>query len=387
MAIVGFVDSKGKPAPTFEQEVKARGFENFVVELLVDSSWTAIRGGKTGQEGEYEEFMLHKAEQHYATHPETVNLAKLVTGKFAFSGNLRAPAFHWFLTWKTAKFNFTKHPSVTESVLNALDSKGNSALFYCHREHYQSGWTFNRHRMLNLLEDSRFLPVDFPVISAYGGGIEKLALPSKAVEALVKRNAALKGAANAAVRQTVNSTRSGVSLLHMVCDEILLDSIASPALISSIRNHPDFENINHVAQPDVANRSGGAGNSKSHHLERESCVAAVLRKSYNKKRARIVEAVMARSSRGKKGRHFHLKPDKSLTGMAQDSLDKEAKVKDNGFRARIVALMAKRAVEDAHIIASASKRAEGSKGKAKAKPGAKAVASKKTIPIKKTTKK
>lgn len=347
MPIVGFVDSAGKSAATFEEEVKQCGFEKFVVCLLQQSSVAAASGGKDGEEGEYEEYMLRQAEQYYWKNPTKVDLGKLITGRFSISGSFRAPAFHWFLTWNTVKFNFTKHPSVTDAVLNALDNRGNSALFYCHSEHYQSGWSFNRHHLLNLLDDKRFVAVDFPLLPAYGGGVQSLDLPVKAVEALLKRNIASTGLIFANLRQTVNTTRGGVTLLHMVCDEILVDGIAPPTLISLIRSHPEFQGINHIAQPQSINPNGGSEKSNSHNIGKESCVAAVLRKSYNKKRVKVVEALLSRHSSGDRSRDFRSKPDRKLTSMAQDSLDKEAKVKDNGFRARIVAIMARRAVEDA----------------------------------------
>lgn len=348
MAEHGFVDRKGKPLPSFEQGINKHGFEQYVANLLEESRWIAIGGGK------YEDHMLRQAEQFMIKNPSAVDLSKLITGKFPFSGSFVAPAFHWFLTWGTPRINsanLVKHPTVTENVLNALDDKGNSALFYCHREHYQAGWMFNQPGMLMLLEDPRFVALDFPVIPAYGGGVTPLNLHTKLVEAVLKRNIGLNGSRGAKkLQQTVNSTRDGVSMLHMACDEILVQGVAPPSLIRLIRSHPEFQAINHIAEPD---ERGGAGNTRAHHIRKESCVAAALRKDYSKKRAKVVEAVLERHPSKNKSRDFRLKPDRSLAGMAQESLDagepRKGMSKDNGWRARILSFMARRAVEDADV--------------------------------------
>merc|ERR1712176_80770 len=146
------------------------------------------------------------------------------------------------------------------------------------------------------------------------------------------------------LQQTVNSTRHGVSILHMVCAGILVDA-PSPALIRLIRSHPDFHAINHVAKPD------GRGGMHPRDIKKESCVAVALRNRYTKKLEKIVEALLERHPSGDHHLDFHLKPDKSLTGMAQDSLEGTKEDKFSGFRARVISLMARRATEDAAFVA------------------------------------
>eukprot|EP00931_Biecheleriopsis_adriatica_P101353 TRINITY_DN76507_c0_g1_i1.p1 TRINITY_DN76507_c0_g1~~TRINITY_DN76507_c0_g1_i1.p1 ORF type:complete len:504 (+),score=101.48 TRINITY_DN76507_c0_g1_i1:63-1574(+) len=221
----GFLDMQDKPAPSFEQEIKKRGFETFVVNMIESLGWAAFGGGADGDDGDYESHMLQKAEQYMKRHKNKVNLAKIVTGKFNFSGSYRAPALHWFLTccWEE-NLRLLKHPSVTSEVINALDNKGNSALYYCHSEHYQAGWSFDRCTMEELISDTRFCAVDFPVIPSYGGGQEALDLPGGKVLSLLKRNLALPATPKThKLRSTINSTRQGCSILHMICDEILIE--------------------------------------------------------------------------------------------------------------------------------------------------------------------
>lgn len=354
MSSHGFKDRKGKRLPSFMEEVTRQGFERTVVDMLERRSWTPASQAK------YETSMLQEAENYAIYNPEKIDLSVSITAEFAFSGAFTAPAFHWFLSWGFDKVNFAKHHSVSEKVLNGFDDKGNSALFYCHAEHYQSGWSHHRSCMLMLLDDVRFLALDFPLIPAYEGGVMSLGLPAKKIEAVVKRSGACTRINAVKLKKTVNSTRFGVSILHMVCDDILVDGVPPVSLIRAIRAHPEFRSINHVANPDHSRES--VGSAPMHQIRKESCVAASLRKAHTAKRVKVIEALLERHPRGDRSLDFRLKPGGNLVGMAQDSLEGSKQEKISGFRARMVSLMAKRAVEDSSCTSKhALKKPSGSR--------------------------
>ena len=320
---------------------------------------------------------------------------------------------------------------MTSKVINALDNKGNSALYYCHDEHYEQGWIFGQDIMKQLISDERFCAVDFPLMPTYGGGQDPLHLPGRKVLALLKRNLALpKRQAAKKLRATVNSIREGCSLLHMVCDGILIEptrcvveihaaltgehvaslpasgdevvgslesklnlskkrvkhgpvkfvnskgavlehsdmietinakspsprtarsseegghpvqvytatvrsddsgSIAA-SLVRLIRSHPEFKRINHVACED---ERGGFGNQSSHHVQRETCLRAVLRKVHNPARAKVVQELLKRHPSGDRSRDFQVTDADVLAALAED----------NGYPSKIVEDIRKRGQE------------------------------------------
>mmetsp|Transcript_71954 Transcript_71954/g.112660 ORF Transcript_71954/g.112660 Transcript_71954/m.112660 type:complete len:383 (-) Transcript_71954:143-1291(-) len=344
-------DRKGKRLPKLAEEIEKHGFEQTVVTMLERRGWTP------SSQSQYEASMLQEAEQYFQDNAADIDLSVSLTAEFAFSGSFTAPALHWFLSWGVDTINFVKHHSVTEKVLNGLDDKGNSALFYCHSEHFQAGWSFHRSSMLALLDDTRFLALDFPLIPAYGGGVTPLSLPARKVENIVKRSQACKRLNAAKLKKTINSTRDGVSILHMVCDEVLVEGVPPASLIKAIRSHSQFRLINHIA--DFDNSRGGTGNSRTHQIRKESCVAAALRKTHTAKRAKLVEALLERHPSRDHSLDFRLKPGKSLAGMAQDSLDGMKQEKFSGFRARMISMMAKRAMQDTRHASKQAKKASG----------------------------
>lgn len=351
-----FLDMDGNPVPTFEEEIKSKGYEEFVLELLQEGSWCAFGGGADGDDGDYEAEMLEKAEEFFLTNPRKVNLAKIVKGKFNFSDSFRAPAFHAFLQWYVERAKFIKHPTVTAKVLNTLDNKGRSALWYCHDEHYQAGFNLAHECIEDLVSDKRFCCLDFPLFQGFGGGFLEFDLPAKKAEALVRRNIALDPRLPYAkrVKNTVNAGYFGVSFLHSVCEELIVKGGTAPkSLIRLIRSHPQFKDINRIAKhkDDTDDMYEG--------LESSSCVAAVLRKPFSPARAEVVKALLEPHPSGDARRNFKARASEDLPALASS----------NGYPAAIVALLASQKKGQAR---SAKAKA---KAKAKARPKAKSAAS------------
>ncbi|CAE8639509.1 unnamed protein product [Polarella glacialis] len=384
----GLVDHTGKPFPSFEEGIKKNGFEKFVVSLLESASWAALNNNNhnnnsnnNNNNGEHEGDMLNQAWQYMRMYPNKVDLGKVVTGEFVFSSagiplldrTFRAPAFHWFLPWGTqAKINFVNHPSVTQSVINALDNKGNSALFYCHVGHYQAGCKSDSSALRSLLADPRFLCLEFPRF-----GVPDSFWDARKVEVLIRRNMALSSRAAHAKKSKamVNSNHGGCSLLHNICDESLLRGTAPVSLIRLLRSHPEFRAINHVA-------SGGLRFPSSDHIYVPTCVAAVLFKSYTIARAKLVEALLEPHASGDESRDFRIRKWHSLAEIAKTSgyprkiISLITARSDNSSNNRAAAVLAKPRVRTGPMKRSAAAVAKKTIAKPKPKAQVKSVVKK-----------